>query len=157
MEKAPPKPTEVDRKRKESRIAYTLLAILVVAGGIGYGIYYWTDSRANRQALLKLSEEIAIDSSGQAADKQSREVIQARGWKHEDDYVGNTEDQVFHRKIKMSENPGPNDWVLHLVFEGRSTKGVFVRTQGSKTTRPAGAPEDRIADKEKAWVKQFGG
>lgn len=155
MEKETPKPTEVDRKRKESRIAYTLLVLFLAAGGIGYGIYYWTDLQANRQALVKLAEEVAIDSPGQAFDKQSREVMQARGWKHEDKYEGG-DDQVFWRKIKMSENPGPNDWVLYVVCEGQSTKGVFVRT-GSKTTRPSGAPEDRIADKAKAWVKEFGG
>src|SRR5689334_22310244 len=73
MEKEAPTPAEVDRKRKESRIAFTLLAILVAAGGIGYGIYYWTDMQADRQALIQLSESIKIDSSGRAADKQSRE------------------------------------------------------------------------------------
>lgn len=156
MEKEAPKPTEVDRKRKESRIAYTLLAILVAAGGIGYGIYYWTDMRADRQALIQLSESIKIDSSGRAADKQSRELATARGWKLVDGYTGDADNQVFYRSIATSENPGANDWVLYLVFEGQLTKGVLVRT-ASKTTHPAGAPEDRIADKEKAWVKQFGG
>jgi uncharacterized protein HemX len=148
---------EVVQKQKESRLAYALLAVLVVAGGVGYGIYYWKTTQANQQALTELAQAITLESSGQAADKQSREVMQARGWKHVDDYLKEGDSQLFHRKITMSESPSSNDWVLHLVFEGRSTIGVLVRTNGSQTTRPAGAPEDRIANKEKDWVKSFGG